>query len=411
MRNSLFSVCTLVTVVLILMLFTVYTSSTTSHIICSTQQTTSVPASTRTFLSPPNCCSRNHSSCEIEPLISLSDRACPDRYLAFNHYGNLSNAIIQLSQAIYLASVLDRTVLLTPELSINWQKSLEISNFCVRIVNETELKLLLEESGQRTVKAIHWDDNAKHLQRPVAYPIEWIRLDGDYLKREASDDEGYLRLNCVASSLPQFPDRIISIPRPFYLGRTKEAHLRILKHLKPGTKHQRKVADDFLADKLGGKQFVAVHLRWFEGLCEPFNTDRFGRLPTLINYLSQSREACDMKWEYISRLMMQARFDPKTTPIYLATDNQRPSLTRNLTRHRNVFMWDPAYKDSSIDARIIDLYILTKSALLIAHPVSSFAFNAAMWRELNGWGPETNALPAYRETGYLAHLFHFYEQN
>jgi hypothetical protein len=113
-----------------------------------------------------------------------------------------------------------------------------------------------------------------------------------------------------------------------------------------------------------------------------------------------------MTWSFVAQHMLANGFDPLHTPVFLASDNQRPNITRAFLMRSNVKSFVAIGRlQPPVDARLIDMYVLTKSALFIGHPLSSLSFHVALWRELDGWPTNTNILAGYKERGYLHHLF------
>jgi hypothetical protein len=152
------------------------------------------------------------------------------------------------------------------------------------------------------------------------------------------------------------------------------------------------VSDRFIKEKFQSKDFVGLHVRGLDGLCEGWGKG-FGV------YKDEYLRSCNMTWDFVSEKIRIHGYDPNTVPIFLATDNQRPNITQALLSHPNVRMLE------GNRSHMIDMCLLTKSSLFIGVPRSSMSFHVALWREIQGHSMETNVLAAYQETGLLDHFF------
>ena len=232
------------------------------------------------------------------------------------------------------------------------------------------------------------------------------RLRGGAVGDSSPGDEFSPRLACVAQSLPRFDDLLVFLPNPFFTGMPRDMYTLALSRVRLGPA-ARLAGDGFVNSTLRGRPFVGVHLRWFEGICEPFCTKAFHG--AYARFLSDCMTQCYMPWPYVSRVMAAHGFDPETSPVFLATDNQRPNLTAALLAHPNVYMWNESSGGAAwgggAQARLVDMHVLSRAALFLGHPVSSFAFHVALLRELGGHARSTNILAGYQEAGYLHHLF------
>jgi hypothetical protein len=192
------------------------------------------------------------------------------------------------------------------------------------------------------------------------------------------------------------------VPRPFWVGLSKEVYVKALSHISFHDKVQQ-AASEVIVKKFGDRKYVGVHLRWFEGQCH----DRVNAVfvEARAAYHDDAMKQCDITWEYLSGMMKQNGFDdPETTPIYLASDGQRPDLSDALTKRKNVVVLTAEMAQSQ-EARLVDMAVLSKSHLFIGAPLSSFSFHVALFREIGGSKPNTNILAGYRESGFLFHLF------
>lgn len=378
-----------------------------------------------------NCCVIRQSvhGCPLRPI----QKPCPQKFLIFLPYGNFNNALRMLIQSLMLAEMLDRSVLIVDSLfSFDWHKSLEYSpELCIQHANRsTHLAVWwLQQSPpiwNRPLRMIYWDDNAVIPSNLLEWlPVERVRLDGKLLVEQSGDLDGFPRLACVAQSVPKFEnDFIIGIPNPFFTGMHKSAYMQALSRIKIPS-DARSIGEKFISQNFNPQFFVGVHLRWFEGACEQFTRQIFGgKHVHLIPYLDDALQSCDMSWGFLSRIISANGLDPVSTPIFLATDNQRPNVTESLLAHSNVKLFQPnasngsnsgnsgsgsggggGHKGSHVDNRLVDMFILTKSSLFIGHPLSSLSFHVALWRELDGWPARTNILAGYADLGYLHHLF------
>ena len=96
------------------------------------------------------------------------------------------------------------------------------------------------------------------------YPLEPIPVDVANASRGGG---GYPRLACAAQRLPAARESVIFVPHPFHTGVPKAEYMAVLQHIQlpPAA---RAAGDRFIKEALGGRPFVGVHLRGFEGMCQ-----------------------------------------------------------------------------------------------------------------------------------------------
>ena len=352
-----------------------------------------------------NCCLReNRNNCTIAPLLRAN--GCPERYVFFVRFANFSNSVMQFIHATLFAAAMDRTVLLTDAFNFNWSTSLEFEQLCAVHMDMPSVKELFARNG-RAIRTFAWDEAWGNYTLVHGQSLEWLRMDADYFKRHGDNDQ-QPQLACLAQSLPLLEDPVVFIPNPFFAGMPSDMYKRPLRFVRVALPAQR-AGDRFIQRVLRRQDFVGIHLRGYEGICDKWTEVAYAT-KALQPFLAEAKEQCDMRWEYVSRIIRDGGYDPDSVAIFLATDNQRPELTRALLAHRNVYMWDRRGdpEAGNVDARLVDMHILTRSVLFIGHGRSSLAFSVALWREADGHPSSTNALAGYRETGYLHHLFHNY---
>jgi hypothetical protein len=237
-----------------------------------------IPKSSLQRSHPNNCCVKKSTSdnCTAPPAVST----CPsDRFFLFLPYGNFNNALRMLVLSLIIGQWTHRSVLLVDGMfRFNWRQSIEYSfdNLCVHFANESQLLRRLP-IRKPPLRMLYWDDTAAASVPATLFgwwSVDRVHLDGQLFNRLSGDLDNIPRLACVASRLPEFneldDDAVIAIPNPFFLGLSKSEYMRVFAGIRIHST-ARTIGQQFIQSQFNNQQFVGIHLRWFEGVCEQFS--------------------------------------------------------------------------------------------------------------------------------------------
>ena len=310
---------------------------------------------------------------------------CPDRYISTNEYGQFNNHIWQTLRLLILGAVFNRTVI-TPA-NFDLGQYFDFSDLC--IMTDHKIPPQIEQSvKRRPIRAFLLNDGDAPFQYFYSMPTQRNMLDQGYLGLST----GYHQIGCLMALVPglELTDTMILFPRLFYTKIPKQLHVDMMKyfHFKQDIRY---VGDAYIRDTFGGRPFMGIHARAFEGGC----IHRNKRYPQLQQELDK---ICALKWEYVKDVASKVGFDVENDPIYLSTDEQDKERDSQLLSHANVKVFVPP---TNLSRTLVDIYILSKSAFFLGNPDSTFALTVSMVREsydANNWS--SNLFPSYDGTDY-----------
>jgi hypothetical protein len=337
----------------------------------------------------PHPC-QNSSNVGGYQLPPLSTKPyCSDLYLVFFRFGQFNNELRSFVAALTLATAINRTVVLTDDLGYNFSALINTTDLCAVEMSYEQIRNV-HGTSLKPIPCVSWEGYAQKC--PLTHrglPLVNYSFDASGYRYP---NDGRHNVHCIAPLLPHFPhNQWITFGSIFFTGVPKSTYMSILKRI-DFLDEIKSESDKFIQEKFHSKEFVGLHVRGLDGLCER-SSGGFGV------YKDEYLRSCNMSWEFVSEKMRIHGYDPDTVPIYLATDNQRPNITLALLSHPNVRMWN------GNNSFMMDSCLLTKSSLFIGVAKSSMSFHVALWREIHGHHMKTNILAAYQETGLLEHFF------
>jgi hypothetical protein len=298
-----------------------------------------------------------------------------------------NNNLHQFMRTIAVGIYLNRTVVVTPDVEINFH-SLErfpaINRLCVKRLSDAEVRALVPPGSNVLVYNTDKDDS---LPIPADYygaTTNEVKDWRHHWKVGVACLSEHLKIDLLAHELLHVSTKFVLLTRPYFMDIGTETLRALLESFQFAPLVEEVFQHSELAVAPHG--FVGIHMHHFGETCQHL-ADIFSSNPFITaTFLA----ICDMPWEFVALTLRQYNRDPEKTLIYVAHDGtfdlshliSRPNVRTYASLNVSHIPAD--------QAPWIDFYFSTRSALFLANPYSTYAEYIALFRENSGHARETN---------------------
>lgn len=245
--------------------------------------------------------------------------------------GRLNNIIIHERSALYIAWMLNKTLVASPEITNYY----DIDKMGIEMFPEVPFKMIVPYDQSLCDESIIWTigDNIKRDETNQLQQL--INIIQDKTKATVSGWDLFYK----------YP------PPPGYFAESFMGHF----HVRPDINQ---IVDEYIKEFFGNQPFVAVHLRDLEGGCKS--------------------DKCNPTYGRTRQIMAEhLPSQYHNLPIFVASDRQRPEIEATY-HNRAMFFNKPCV---ATGCAVIDFEICSRSNMFIGTSESTSDTDIALWRK------------------------------